>query len=86
MTDHIAQLLESAKSKSDLHRAIDALPDDAKLILIANACCCGDPEHESSVGGAIFHAAYGDPSLTEALGLLRLTEHRLVTTIFEGRD
>jgi hypothetical protein len=70
-----------AKSKSDLHRAIDALPDDAKLLLVANACCCGDRDHESS-DGAIYHAAFGDPTLVEALGLLRLAEHRLVATAF----
>jgi hypothetical protein len=87
MNDHeIEHILESAKSKSDLHRAIDALPDNAKLLLIANACCCDDPEHEPMVGGAIFHAAFGNPSLPEALGLLRLTEHRLITTIVDGRD
>lgn len=47
MDDHdaIERVLFVAKSKSDLHRAIDALPDDAKLILVADACCCGDPEH-----------------------------------------
>jgi hypothetical protein len=82
----ITRLLETARSKSDLHRAIDALPDDAKLILVANACCCGDPEHDAGVGGAIFHTAYGNPTLPEALGLLRLTEHRLITTILDGHD
>ncbi|HEY5349645.1 MAG TPA: hypothetical protein VIJ64_07925 [Candidatus Lustribacter sp.] len=73
----IERVLAVAKSKSDLHRAVDALPDDAKLLLVANACCCGDPAHES-FDTASYAAAFGEPTLVEALGLLRLAEHRLI--------
>jgi hypothetical protein len=77
--DHsIERVLTVAKTKSDLHRAIDALPDDATLMLIANACCCGSPEHASNTGSAVYRAAFGTPTLTEALGLLRLAEHSLI--------
>ncbi len=82
----LEQILETAKSKSDLHRAIDALPDGAKVILVANACCCGEPEHRPAVGNAIYHAAYGQPSLSEALGLLRMAEHRIIANAFDGGD
>lgn len=80
--DPIERALVVAKSKSDLHRAIDTLPDDAKLILIANACCCGDPAHEQQ-GETIFTAAFGEPTLVGALGLVRLAEHRLVGEAFD---
>ncbi len=74
----IDRVLTIAKTKSDLHRAIDALPDDATLLLIANACCCGDPAHAPATGSAIYRATFGTPTLTEALGLLRLAEHSLI--------
>jgi hypothetical protein len=76
--DPIGRFLAVAKSKSELHQAIDALPDDAQLILVANACCCGNPEHTSAVGTLVFHAVYGEPTVTEAVGLLRLAEHALI--------
>ncbi|HEX3468422.1 MAG TPA: hypothetical protein VHT05_10120 [Candidatus Elarobacter sp.] len=81
--DPIERALIVAKSKSDLHRAIDMLPDDAKLLVIANACCCGNSDHVEQ-GEAIYTAAFGEPSLVEALGLVRLAEHRLVGEAFAG--
>jgi hypothetical protein len=74
----IERVLTVAKTKSDLHRAIDALPEDATLLLVANACCCGDPEHDPATGSAVYRAAFGTPTLAEALGLLRLAEHSLI--------
>lgn len=80
MNDPIGRFLTVAKSKSDLHRAIDALPDDAQLVLVANACCCGDVEHATATGdNVVFHTVYGEPTLTQAIGLLRLAEHVLVS-------
>ena len=76
--DSIGRFLTVAKSKSDLHQAIDALPDDASLVLIANACCCADPEHASIAGNLVFHAVYGNPTLTEVVGMLHLAEHSLI--------
>jgi hypothetical protein len=78
MNDPVGRFLAIAKSKSDLHAAIDALPDDAHLILIANACCCGDPDHTAASGNLVFHAVYGAPTVTETVGLLRLAEHALI--------
>jgi hypothetical protein len=74
----IDSVITIAKTKSDLHRAIDALPDDATLLLIANACCCGDPTHAPATGSAVYRASFGTPTLTEALGLLRLAEHSVI--------
>jgi hypothetical protein len=79
MNDPVGRFLAIAKSKSDLHAAIDALPDDAQLILIANACCCGNPDHAAGTGNLVFHAAYGQPTLLELVGMLRLTEHALIS-------
>lgn len=76
--DGIDRIFALARTKSDLHRAIDALPEGAAMILIANACCCGDAAHESPPGSTVFHLACGSPSLSEAVGLLRLAEHALV--------
>jgi hypothetical protein len=86
MNDHISHVLHTAKSKSDLHRVIDALPDNAQLILVANACCCDEIGHDPAVGAAVYHATYGNPTLSEAVGLLRLAEHRLITTILDGAE
>ena len=80
----IDRVISIAKSKSDLHRAIDALPDDATLLLVANACCCGDPEHRPITGSAVYRAAFGTPTLPEALGLLRLAEHSLIAETIGG--
>ncbi len=77
--DGIERLFALARTKSDLHRAIDALPEGATMIVVANACCCGDAEHASSAGSAVFHLACGSPSLAEAVGLLRLAEHAIVS-------
>jgi hypothetical protein len=74
----IDRVITVAKTKSDLHRAIDALPDDATLLLIANACCCGDPHHQPATGSAVYRASFGTPTLAEALGLMRLAEHSLI--------
>lgn len=76
--DPIGRTFAVARAKSDLHRAIDALPDDATLILVANACCCGDPAHRPAPGTAVFRTVYGEPSLVEAVGLLRMAEHGLI--------
>lgn len=76
--DQIDRLLRSAKSKSDLHRAIDALPENATLLLVADACCCGDPEHGAAAEGVVYHAVFGNPSLSGAIGLLNLAEHALI--------
>jgi hypothetical protein len=81
--DALGRVLMAAKSKSDLHRAIDALPDDATLLLIADACCCGDLDHERD-GAVLYSAAFGEPSLVAALGLLRLTEHHLLAQAAGG--
>ena len=83
--DHsIERVLTVAKTKSDLHRAIDALPDDAALLLVANACCCGNADHPPATGSAVFRASFGSPTLAEALGLLRLTEHSLIAEAMES--
>jgi hypothetical protein len=82
--DPIGRAIFVAWSKSDLHRAIDALPDHAKLILVANACCCDNAEHQPQQE-AIYTAAFGNPTLIEALGLMRLGEHRLVNEAFAKR-
>jgi hypothetical protein len=84
--DPIERVLTVARHKSDLHRAIDALPENATLLLIANACCCGDAEHRVPAGGAVYRAAFGNPSLPEALGLLRLAEHSLIAETLGGGD
>jgi hypothetical protein len=80
----IDRVITIAKTKSDLHRAIDALPDDATLLLVANACCCGDPDHRPATGSAVYRAAFGSPTLPEALGLLRLAEHSLIAETIGG--
>jgi hypothetical protein len=80
----IERVLTIARTKSDLHRAIDALPDDATMLLVANACCCGDPEHRPATGSAVYRAAFGTPSLPEALGLLRLAEHSLIAETLDA--
>ncbi len=80
----IDRVLTVARNKSDLHRAIDALPDDATLILIANACCCGEPDHRPATGAAVYRASFGSPTLTEALGLLRMAEHSLIAETTGG--
>jgi hypothetical protein len=80
----IERVITIAKTKSDLHRAIDALPDDATLLLVANACCCGDSQHQPATGSAVYRAAFGSPTLPEALGLLRLAEHSLIAETLGG--
>jgi len=82
--DPIERVISIAKTKSDLHRAIDALPDDATLLLVANACCCGNAEHRPATGSAVYRAAFGTPSLAEAVGLLRLAEHGLIAETLSG--
>jgi hypothetical protein len=79
MNNLVGRCLAVAKSKSDLHAAIDALPDNAQLILVANACRGGNPDHAAGTGNLVFHAAYGEPTLLESVGLLRLTEHALIS-------
>lgn len=81
----IDRVIRTAKTKSDLHRAIDALPDDATMLLVANACCCDDPEHRPATGSAVYRASFGSPSLAEALGLLRLAEHGLIAETLGDR-
>ncbi len=83
--DPIDRVISNAKTKSDLHRAINALPDDATLLLVANACCCGNDDHAPATGSAVYRAAFGSPSLAEAIGLLRLAEHGLVAESIGGR-
>jgi hypothetical protein len=82
--DPIERVLTVARNKSDLHRAIDALPEDATLLLVANACCCGESGHQAQTGAAVYRAAFGNPSLAEALGLLRLAEHSLIAETLGG--
>jgi hypothetical protein len=76
--DDIDRIFALAQTKSDLHRAIDALPESAAMILVANACCCGDTSHDPHVGSTVYHIACGAPSLAEAIGLLRLAEHNVI--------
>ncbi len=76
--DPIGRTFAVARAKSDLHRAIDALPDDATLILVANACCCGDAAHASPPGTAVYRTVYGEPSVVKAVGMLRMAEHGLI--------
>ena len=80
----IDRVFAVARTKSDLHRAIDALPDNATMILVANACCCGDGDHAPNVGTAVYRAAFGNPGLAEAVGLLRLAEHSLIADTLGG--
>jgi hypothetical protein len=81
--DAIGRTFAIARAKSDLHRAIDALPDDATLLLVANACCCGDPGHDSAAGSAVYRTVYGEPSLVETVGLLRLAEQSMIAEATE---
>ena len=76
--DDLDRIFALAATKSELHRAVDALPDGATMILVANTCCCGDATHASPVGSAVYHVVCGAPSLPEAIGLLHLAEHQVI--------